>query len=143
MYRYQWYLDSVALSGDTLNYIVPVLTGNYSVEISPLNVCYPPQHSTPYFFLNTGIIPTNVLDNVTVIPNPFTGNVRIQFQNKMLSSYEIKVADILGRNLYSYRSEVSESFVDRELDLSELLIGVYLLQISTASSQKTLKLVKE
>ena len=143
LYSYQWYLDSVEISGDTLSYIIPVLTGNYSVKITLLNTCYSSQLSAPYFFLNTGVALTNSIDKISVIPNPFNDKVRIQFQNKLMSSYEINLLDVLGKQLVTFSSENMQSNVERDLDFSFVSPGIYFLQIKSGNAQKTIKLVKE
>jgi hypothetical protein len=60
-----------------------------------------------------------------------------------MSNYEIVLRDVLGRQVYSWQSERQELNVDRELNVSGLPKGVYLLQINTTQAQKTLKLIKE
>lgn len=62
-----------------------------------------------------------------VYPNPTTGLVNIQLEKDIDNMVEIKVSDILGRNIYSAEKHVKgKSF---KLDLSHKTNGTYFLNI--------------
>lgn len=86
--------------------------------------------------VSTGIKePVNQTD-ISVYPNPFNENIRLDFNNEELR--EIKIYNALGELIYN----VQTSNISEELDLSHLINGVYFIQVNGENQNSTMRLVK-
>ncbi|MCB0783661.1 MAG: hypothetical protein KDC02_05415, partial [Flavobacteriales bacterium] len=116
----QWYLDGVALTGDTLPCITPTLPGNYTVVTTNALGCVS-QPSAPLQVIGTGLIalPEN---SPQVAPNPTTGLLTLTFTE--VPSRQVLLCDAQGRVLEVLRSTGTRM----EVDLGDRPAGLYLLR---------------
>jgi len=75
-----------------------------------------------------------VLDNTSIYPNP--ANTRIQFSNIDTDSTEIRIFNLLGKQVFH-----QQKFTENSIDVSSFTKGVYLIRIYTDGKSKTQKLV--
>ena len=116
----QWYLDGVALTGDTLPCITPTLPGNYTVVTTNALGCVS-EPSAPLQVIGTGLIalPEN---SPQVAPNPTTGLLTLTFTE--VPSRQVLLCDAQGRVLELLRSTGTRM----EVDLGDRPAGLYLLR---------------
>jgi Tfp pilus assembly ATPase PilU len=79
----------------------------------------------------------------TVYPNPARENVTVQFNSTTESNYTIQLTDITGRVVYAYSGDAQIGLNSREINLSEVQSGVYLVKIKSAGYNETTRLVIE
>ena len=76
------------------------------------------------------------LENIKLVPNPTTGELRIE--NGELRIMSVEVFDVYGRNCHVSRVTSSEN----DINISHLPAGVYFVKISTEAGEVTKKIVK-
>ena len=80
--------------------------------------------------------------DVTVYPNPTTGELRME--NGKLRIENVEIFDIYGRNLSSYLTpHTSYLLPHTSIDISGLEVGIYFVRITTEQGIVTKKFVKE
>ena len=77
---------------------------------------------------------------LTVYPNPFNKSIVLGFKSN--DQLEIKLFDVLGREVYTDKVEPLGKETTKELDVSDLPQGVYLLVLNSAQQKITKKLIK-
>ena len=77
------------------------------------------------------------LNDITLIPNPTTGKLRIE--NGELKIINVEVFDMYGRNLTPHTSYLTPL---TSLDISDLTSGVYFVKITTEKGIITKKIIK-
>jgi hypothetical protein len=133
---YQWLnCDSNTIVTDsTASSITPSITGNYQAVITK-NGCV---DSTACFSVTiiSGVNETNLAASVSVMPNPTTGSVTINY-GKVFSETQIVVTDLSGRVIYT-KTEIGKQFT--QLNLQQPA-GVYFITIKTETASVVKKLV--
>ncbi len=84
--------------------------------------------------LSNGVQNNSTNQNISIFPNPTTGIVNIQGQ---LENAQIKVCDVLGKNIYQNNSASS----NLQIDLSSQANGVYFINIQTGEGTVNKKIV--
>ncbi len=120
---HQWYLDGVAITGETDSAIIPQQTGNYSVVVTDSNGCS--GVSQALSFILTGMQETEA-DAFSIYPNPnSTGELQFRVTEEWLGA-EVKIFDITGRTVMM-KTEVQS--LKSEKDISALQWGTYIVSI--------------
>ncbi|MEP7169686.1 MAG: T9SS type A sorting domain-containing protein [Bacteroidota bacterium] len=78
-----------------------------------------------------------------VYPNPAHDKIKVSFDTKENSVFNIKLTDISGRMLLSENHEGNEGINTYELDLSHFSKGVYVLEVNSGVEEKNMKVVIE
>ena len=80
---------------------------------------------------------------VTSFPNPVQGQLNVQIAAPAAGQVQMTLRNALGQELLVQRFEAgAEGMMERQLDMSDLAAGVYLLEVKTASESKTVKVRK-
>lgn len=74
------------------------------------------------------------IEGLSVFPNPIT-NGKVYINSKFNLKKDIEIFDVLGKKV------ISTSQMRRELDVSNLMAGVYVLKIAEGNKTATRKLV--
>jgi hypothetical protein len=77
---------------------------------------------------------TETIEDLSIYPNPVS-NSKIYISTKLNLNKEIEIFDVLGKKIYS------TSLFGKELNISKLTPGIYILKIKENSSSATRKLV--
>lgn len=133
---YQW-IDcntDTPISGATNQTYVPVVNGNYAVEITS-GICT--ERSACILFDTLGL--ESFLNNeVKVYPNPVKSNLNIEV-NVENQDIVIKLYDLSGKLILTSNS----TKVLTTIDVSEFPQGIYFLNVSSSEKSGTFKIVKE
>ncbi|MGB8705593.1 MAG: T9SS type A sorting domain-containing protein [Gillisia sp.] len=78
--------------------------------------------------------PEKPIEGLSIYPNPVTGN-KVYITSQKNSVKEIEVYNVLGKKVLSSR------ITGKELDVTELTPGIYILKIKEGNNQATRKLV--
>jgi uncharacterized repeat protein (TIGR01451 family) len=84
---------------------------------------------------STASITSNVLEEITVFPNPVIDYLNIH-STKNLNSFDIRIYDGNGRMVYKSKTKTT-------MDISRLEKGVYILHFESDNSKKQIKILKE
>lgn len=131
--------DTLALIGNpgyyalTISVYCPNKSGNDFMKIN--GVVY--FDGTDVYYSTLGVA-ENLLDNVSIYPNPFTSSISIDNKDGVIQS--LKLIDLNGRVL-SEMSHLHSGVVEVNA-LEKLSSGTYLLVLSGESSLKTVKVIK-
>lgn len=125
---YQWFNNNVSIAGATSANYTPSAPGSYCVLATNGNGC---QHflSFPYDVNAVGVLETQVLNNVSVYPNPFSEYTVFDLKNIKKGSGDqisIRIYNILGNEMADYQNISAEKFIMKKDDLSS---GIYLYEI--------------
>ena len=140
-YSYQWLLSNGSPFADqTAALLDSVFAGTYSLRVTDANGCI----FSSGTFTVPGITATHaaVLDPyISVFPNPTTGRLYLRFSLPARRETDIRIYDLLGREVLVARPGMVRSEV-LEFDLSGRPAGFYILKIGLESSVlvKTLSL---
>lgn len=74
------------------------------------------------------------IEGLNVFPNPIT-NGKVYINSKLNLKKDIEIFDVLGKKI------IATSLMRRELDVSKLTPGVYILKVSENNKSTTRKLV--
>lgn len=80
------------------------------------------------------------LNNLTVSPNPNSGNFNVQFNSSSNSDVKINVYDISGREIFT-KSYPSEGVFAQNIQLSNVQAGVYLVNIQDGNQKSVRKII--
>jgi subtilisin-like proprotein convertase family protein len=87
---------------------------------------------------------TSQLPDLTVVPNPSSGQFRVQLNNIQHGAILLSVRDVLGRELYVRALRKDMNTWQHSLELSSFSTGVYLLHLTLPDGTSTIKrLIKE
>jgi len=90
----------------------------------------------------TGIVPIENPGNLSLYPNPFSGNTTVDFRIKITGSTEISLINPMGQIIKRIDLGVVTAGNHRvELDGSDLKPGIYILRLKTGSEVYTRKAV--
>lgn len=127
-------------SGDTTATADSLAFGNYTVTVTDAAGC-----SDEISFLvdlASGVDEaTEILDGVSVFPNPTAGRVELRLDLTAATFLRATVYDLTGRQLldrdYGRQLQLTETF-----DLSAYPAGIYLLRIQADGAAKTIRIMK-
>lgn len=77
--------------------------------------------------------------NVTVYPNPLKENIKLDITGELSNGYEVYIADYSGREVY----RKSHQKPNKQINLSYLKKGIYLMRVNIDQQFFELKLIKQ
>ncbi len=80
----------------------------------------------------TGINEVDFSNDITLMPNPTTGNVTINVTG-IEKNLSIRVYNILGSEVYNFNTSDVATTMNKSIDLSNLNSGTYLVKVQTGS----------
>ncbi len=134
---YQWYNNSVPISGANQQKYTIAQAGSYTVKVTNSFGCS--ALSQPYI--------TNAISNVTnqtninIYPNPSTGIFNLSFDGIQINAAQIKLFDMNGKELKCSIQTINSQLLN--IDLNETAKGVYILQVLSSQENIYMKLIKE
>jgi len=89
----------------------------------------------------TGIAIANLeLANLTIYPNPSSGNFTIEAQFDLKTDFSIEVMNLIGQHLYTEKIEQKDRY-NKQLDLSDNSKGIYLVKLQTGEGYIVKKVI--
>src|SRR6185436_18107918 len=124
---YKWKKSGNYISGATFHDYTATLAGNYKVEVTKSNGCSKTSSTT------TVTVPCrNEEDNlataqtdVSIYPNPSSGEFTIQFSKKPVSIVSVELTDVIGRIIDRFETTSMTTTINR----SDLSKGIYYIVI--------------
>ncbi len=136
-YTYQWYLDSVAVTGANGQTYQATADGNYYVVVTDVNSC---TFSSPALNVVTGIEENTAL-HFSIYPNPCNTYFTLQLNTAFaINSTVLNVTDISGRLVHTTGINNRKY----ELDITALAKGIYFitLQNNEGVSTRRIEIIK-
>ncbi|HYV90618.1 MAG TPA: T9SS type A sorting domain-containing protein [Chitinophagales bacterium] len=135
---YQWQHNSINISGATNQSYTILQSGYYTVIVADSNGCV---NSFTEYVLISGIDGVMNDGNISIYPNPSSGNFMVEWLNGpdligMIGQVSIEVVNTLGQIIFSStesRSIVTISGFQKEIELSNAASGIYFIEIKTAN----------
>ena len=133
---YQWQFNSNDIPGATNQSYTILQTGLYTVIVGDSNGCV---NSATTYVLISGIDEVNSDVNLSIYPNPSSGNFIVEWLNGpdlvgMVGEISIDVMNMLGQKVFSAeesRSIGTAADLKKEIDLDDIARGVYFIEIKT------------
>jgi photosystem II stability/assembly factor-like uncharacterized protein len=130
----QWYLNGVAIPGETNQFYTPISNGNYTVVYTSPAGCT--AESAPYYFLDVGISSASPENGIYVYHN-HTDN-KLEIGNRKLEIKGAEIVTALGQRIYKSENCSSRKLV---VDVTDFAAGVYFVKITTALKSVTAKII--
>lgn len=138
---YQWYLEGVAIAGANSSSWVAQEDGNYSVEVTNSEGCSIISDVIPVMVLSANGVAKPYF-NCSVFPNPFTNEIGIQMTGFKVGECKVKVKNILSQCVFEKEINVLSDDL-HFINLENLQIGVYFLEVSQMNHKMVLKIAKQ
>jgi photosystem II stability/assembly factor-like uncharacterized protein len=130
----QWYLNGVAIPGETNQSYTPVTSGNYTVVYTSPAGCT--AESAPYYFLDVGIEMGEDESGIFIRQNH--AEKKLEIGNRKSDILEAEILNSFGQRILYLEDCRSKPLV---VDVSEFASGIYLVKISTAAKTVSAKIV--
>jgi hypothetical protein len=138
---YQWFINNNPVPGATSGSFMPGESGNIKVTVTDANGCQ--GTSWNYEFTFVGITDANSPYGIKVYPNPNSGVFTIEAELGRHTDVTLDIRDLLGRELMtSERIQGSASF-RRDMDMSHLANGTYMVRVIGKEGVAVLRVVKQ
>ena len=96
-----------------------------------------------YHYSVTKSLAVNAFDEIVLSPNPGNGIFTVSTQLKTDATVEISVMNVLAEQVYFSREQAWVGAFVKEIALSNLASGVYLVQVKAGNEQRTIRYIKE
>ena len=128
----QWYRDNTLIPGATSRRYTPTQNGQYKVLVNGTDC--PNSFSLPFNY-----ILTNPAEELRLYPNPSNGRFNLAWTSSVPASVEIRLVNLLGKEMLHWQTVKPSSDTEVEVDLSSTPDGIYLLQVKTGPTIVTKK----
>ncbi|HYV94314.1 MAG TPA: kelch repeat-containing protein [Chitinophagales bacterium] len=126
---YQWQLNAADIPGATNQSYTILQTGYYTVVVGDSNGC---KNSATTYVLISGIDDLRGDANISVYPNPSSGNFMVEWLNGLMADeVSIDVVNTLGQNVFSARQKIPSPHWKKQIDLGVAAHGIYFIEIKT------------
>lgn len=127
-YTYQWYLNDTLIAGAINDTLMPLVDGNYTVQVTDSNGCY--KISIPYNHISVGIEETQQLHTV-VFPNPFNESTTILFNKNFNGEYDLLVYNIIGAEAKRINKITGNKITINKKEIGKGMFLAYLIHNQT------------
>jgi hypothetical protein len=135
-YSFQWYSDTILISGATNNSYTASNSGLYKVKVTGINGCS--VFSDPYSF-TVGINASALSSKIKISPNPFHNLLTLEIKD-----YEkpilISLFDMQGKLILQQQATAKGGTI---IHTTKLNSGLYLLEITDGENKASYKVEKE
>ncbi len=136
--NYEWYHNGILVPGATDYFLAISDSGNYNVISNDSNGC---EVEAVIYDVHIGINEITPFKKILIYPNPVTEKLSIS-SNPLLGTVpvEISIFNVLGE-----RKKIQSGFLNpsTEIDVSDLLQGLYFLKLSSESKTYGTKFLKQ
>jgi hypothetical protein len=93
------------------------------------------------YTVTVGTNDQKAFEDLSIFPNPTNGKVNIRFTMNEIQSVRIEILSLKGESVYSLNSGTIKGSFDKEIDLSSLAKGVYILRLISDKGTTNEKIV--
>jgi hypothetical protein len=127
---YQWYLNGIVLPNDTVQSIIPIDSGSYTVQVLDSNLCT--NTSFPNFVTSISDYVRDQIHYFDIFPSP--ANELFYIKGKE------RVVDIIAYSLAGQSIHLIEE--NNKVDITKLVSGFYIVEITSNTHKERLRLLK-
>ncbi|HAD12041.1 MAG TPA: hypothetical protein DCF33_06335 [Saprospirales bacterium] len=84
-----------------------------------------------------------VFEGAKLFPNPATSDLTIAFNTSVAMAYELRISDLNGKTLIRNQQTANSGLNSARINVASLVPGLYLAEIRTGESVKTIRFVKQ
>lgn len=81
------------------------------------------------------------IESVEIYPNPTDDKLNVEFEVRKLSAISFKIYNLLGQSVLSHQKTFSAGHSKQQFDVSELVSGIYFLDLKNGNQSATYKIV--
>ncbi len=137
-FTYQWFYNGTPIAGATSSTYTTTQDGYFHVEMTGTSCTV---SSNQYLSITFDLEEFAQSIDLRVFPNPVKDNLTIAFDNPDLEKSKVQLIDAKGTSVYS-TSFNSSSTVEKQISLSHLQRGNYLIKITIGKRDITQKIAK-
>jgi PKD repeat protein len=140
---YRWDFDgngtteSTVAGNVTHTYSIP---GQYNVILIVSNECGSDTISH-LIYVTSGIVQNEISSVCNVFPNPSTGYITVNIDNKDISTWQIEIFDVFGNLIYTETTKKQTPNISQQINLSTFSKGVYYLKLKNNQQNETIKII--
>jgi PKD repeat protein len=138
---YEWLFGDGTFSTESNPTHIYNLSGSYNVILISSNDCGRDTIERTIVTIGSGSNDLNAITNLTVSPNPSTGEFAINISTEISGLWNLTVSDILGRIIYSNRIFVNKNNNLHLLDMSNDAGGLYILTLNNENARVSRKIL--
>lgn len=138
---YQWYYNGSPISGATNPTYIYTQNGNYYVEV--FNVAGCNTVSTVINVNDVGIEELNNYLSMNIYPNPVSEVVTIDLYSLKQSNYKLTLMNAAGQTINSETIYLNTAVIKKQIDVSALPQGIYLIQLSNEDGVYSKRIIKK
>ncbi len=127
---YHWYLNGILLPNDTMQSIIPIISGSYTVQVSDSNLCT--NTSLPNIVTSISDYLRDQIHYFNIYPSPANEYFYIQ-------GYE-NINHLIAYSLTGQQINLIEE--NNKVDITKLASGFYIVEISSNTHNERLRLLK-
>jgi len=140
-FDFQWFKDSVAIPGATMNYYDVTEAGLYQLMIINPHGCS--AVSNLFYFEPVGVEEFFLIKQVLVYPNPARNYFNISFVLHQPQQIEIEVLNMMGERLFNKTTELYSGQHFETIDIGTFPVGIYHVIIRTQNEELHRKILKQ
>ncbi|MEM1320407.1 MAG: T9SS type A sorting domain-containing protein [Bacteroidota bacterium] len=131
-YTFEWSNDAATED------LTGLEAGDYSVTITDFRGCI--TTAGPYTVdMTSAVGEIETLESLQIFPNPVREQLHIRAAFSQQEQLDIRLSNLMGQRVY--REQLNNTFLNTDIDVQSLPMGVYLLEIATAQGILTEKIV--
>jgi hypothetical protein len=130
-------------NGATTRSITVSAAGVYTVRAYSASSCFTSSLPMNVYFIAARHMEelSNNLISLSAYPNPVSDVLNIVFNSNKESEYELKMIDLIGRQIRLQKINATEGENRVELNVNEYQNGIYLLYLSNEKEEKHIKII--
>lgn len=143
--RYQWKRNGQDVQGATGSvWSANTLNDNDSISVELISDYKCPQPTTAYsngirVRVLTSVENTSGINGLALYPNPNNGKFVLKGNVQVDSEFKIEIINAVGQVVYKDITNTSNSFLNKEIELSHVANGIYLLKLNSNNQSTTFK----
>ena len=115
-------------TNETSQKITIATSGKYWVRVKDSNGCG--SFDDVLVSLPTGINNQTYVNNLKIFPNPTNGIVEVSLNSESYNTLEINIINSIGQIVFNYKTQTTEGFFTKQIDMQTFSPGIYLVGIS-------------
>lgn len=138
---YQWYLNGVAIPGETASTYTIVQNGTYTCAVSDINGCSAESNSI-VFGLEVGTIASK--NGLILYPNPNNGQFNLSGIVKMKDGKAaVRILDVTGKVIATDKLKAENNMIDKQITIGDVPAGNYLLILNAGGQNVAIPFTKK
>lgn len=140
-FDFQWFKDSVAIPGATLDYYDVTAAGLYQLMIINQHGCS--SISNPFYFEPVGVEEFSAIQHFSILPNPVLDYCDLNFVMSLAETINIKLINLLGEVVWRKTMSATAGLQTHRIEMAAFPSGLYHLVLRTKGGEIHRKVLKQ